>query len=95
MGKKCCCRCGGACCGCCCGKRGATITFSIIGLLLAVAVIVPPVYVYMTDRQFEKLFPVIGISKRLLIQATEAKFGPEDNSTAKVDEATDRQQNYK
>ena len=72
-----CCKCckGTACCGCCCGKRGATITFSLVGILLAIAVIVPPVYIYMTDRDFDKLFPILRLSKRFLLQVTEAKFG--------------------
>ena len=73
MGKVCCK--GSACCGCCCGKRGATITFSLIGIMLAAAVIVPPVYIYTTDQDFNRLFPIIRLAKRFLRQITEDKFG--------------------
>ena len=67
MGKRCC-RCGGSCCGCCCSKRGATVCFSLVGLALAAAVIVPPVYIYAAteDRNFGLLFPILELSKDAL-----------------------------
>ena len=67
MGKRCC-RCGGSCCGCCCSKRGATVCFSLVGLALAAAVIVPPVYIYAAteDRNFGLLFPILELSKEAL-----------------------------
>ena len=70
MGKRCC-PCfgsGSSCCGCCCSKRGATVCFSLVGLALAVAVIVPPVYIYAAtgDRNFQLLFPVLELSKDAL-----------------------------
>ena len=70
MGKRCC-GCfgsGSSCCGCCCSKRGATVCFSLVGLALAVAVIVPPVYIYAAtgDRNFQLLFPVLELSKDAL-----------------------------
>lgn len=68
MGKRCCCGSGSACCGCCCSKRGATVCFSLVGLALAVAVIVPPVYIYAAteDRNFHLLFPALELSKDAL-----------------------------
>ena len=80
MGKRCC-GCfgsGSSCCGCCCSKRGATVCFSLVGLALAVAVIVPPVYVYAAteERNFQLLFPALELSKdalehvRIVIQNT-------------------------
>ena len=70
MGKRCCrsCGSGNSCCGCCCSKRGATVCFSLVGLVLAVAVIVPPVYVYAAteERNFKLLFPVLELSKDAL-----------------------------
>ena len=70
MGKRCC-GCfgsGSSCCGCCCSKRGATVCFSLVGLALAVAVIVPPVYVYAAteERNFQLLFPALELSKDAL-----------------------------
>ncbi len=75
MGKKCCgcCGSGRSCCGCCCSKRGATATFAVIGLALAVAVIVPPVYVYAAteEQDFTQLFPVLELSKQFLERVAE------------------------
>lgn len=67
----------GCCCGsksgcrcCCCGKRGATITFGLLGLVLAAAVITPPVYIYQTDQDFTKMFPILKFGRMYLAQAT-------------------------
>ena len=49
---------GGGCC--CCGRRGASIIFSLLGLLFAAAVITGPVYVYNHDQ----VRIVIGQEKR-------------------------------
>ena len=105
MSQRCCCGHNRSCCGCCCSRRAATITFSLIGLLLAVGVIVPPVYVYMTDRHFEKLFPAIKVARRFLADVTEQKFGEsavmiEENGGGKVVDniqggQNSREQNYK
>ena len=46
--------------------------------MLAVAVVVPPVYVYMTDQDYDKLFPVLKYSKEFLRQVTDARFGKEE-----------------
>ena len=67
MGRCCCCRRrgsqeepedesgsgGGGCC--CCGRRGASITFALLGVVFAAAVITGPVYVYNHDQvRFQK-----------------------------------------
>ena len=64
----CCCRSksSGGCC--CCGRRGATITFGLLGLLLASAVIAPPVYIYQTDQDFTKMFPIFKFGRQYLAQ---------------------------
>ena len=66
------CRCKLCCC--CCGKRGATIFFALIGLVLAAGVIVPPVYVHETDRNYEKLFPILSYGKEYLQMVTNEYF---------------------
>ena len=70
--------CGNRCCTCklccCCGKRGATIFFALIGLLLAAGVIVPPVYVHETDRNYEKLFPILSCGREYLEEVTNEYF---------------------
>lgn len=78
MGKRCCKRCpGSSFCGCCCTKRFATFFFSVVGLVLAVAAIVPPVYIYTTDKDYSKLFPAVKLSKALLERMTETYGGVE------------------
>ncbi|XP_040563409.1 uncharacterized protein [Lepeophtheirus salmonis] len=62
-----CCK-GKACCCCCCSKRGATICFSIIGLIMASGVIVPPVWVYLHDQDYIKLFPMFNLARKYLSQ---------------------------
>lgn len=64
---------GGSSCPCCCccgcfggGKRGATILYALVGLLLSTAIIVPPVYVHETDGDYAKLFPLVDCAKDLL-----------------------------
>lgn len=84
MGKRCC-GCfgsGSSCCGCCCSKRGATVCFSLVGLALAVAVIVPPVYVYAAteERNFQLLFPALELSKDALEHLTEKSDMAEENT---------------
>ena len=80
MGKSCCKQCpGSSCCGCCCSKRFATISFAVIGLVLAVGVIIPPVYIYVIDDDFSQLFPAIGISKDFLRKVTDAKYVQEED----------------
>ena len=71
MGKRCCkCLPGSSFCGCCCTKRFATFFFSVVGLVLAVVAIVPPVYVHTTDQDYAKLFPAVRLSKQLLERMT-------------------------
>ena len=65
----CCCGCCGSKskCGCCCGgKRGATVAFGLLGLLLAAAVIAPPVYLYKTDQDYTKMFPIFKYGRLYL-----------------------------
>lgn len=50
--------------------------YGVVGLLLAVAVIIPPVYVYMTDQRYAKLFPVLGFAKRYLTYVTTGEGEP-------------------
>jgi len=60
---RCCCCCGGrrnqdqpedegrqGCC--CCGRRGASITFALLGIVFAAAIIAGPVYVYNVDQVY-------------------------------------------
>ena len=59
----------GCCCGskcCCCGKRGATISFALLGLLLAAAVITGPVYIYKTDQNYAKMLPILRFGREQL-----------------------------
>eukprot|EP00096_Caligus_rogercresseyi_P000936 TRINITY_DN1149_c0_g3_i3.p1 TRINITY_DN1149_c0_g3~~TRINITY_DN1149_c0_g3_i3.p1 ORF type:complete len:311 (-),score=57.21 TRINITY_DN1149_c0_g3_i3:1192-2124(-) len=59
--------CGGkACCCCCCSKRGASICFSLIGLILATGVIVPPLWIYLHDQDYSKIFPVFNLARDYL-----------------------------
>ena len=67
-GNRCCKPCG------CCGKRGATVFFALVGLALAAGVIVPPVYVHETDRNYEKLFPILSYGREYLKQVTDKYF---------------------
>merc|ERR1712122_384721 len=65
----CCCarsKSSGGCC--CCGRRGATVAFGLLGLLLASAVITPPVYIYKTDQDFTKMFPIFKFGRQYLAQ---------------------------
>lgn len=67
-----CCNCSDCCCG---GPRGATIFFSLVGLLLAAAVIIPPVYVHETDQNYTKLFPVLKYGRIYLESVTKNYHG--------------------
>ena len=77
------------------------MTFALLGLLLAAAVITPPVYIYKTDRQYSKMFPILkfgreqlarlvmdhnSITKPGLIKTTIVKDG---EKTDLIDEAMD------
>ena len=64
----CCARSKSGCSCCCCGRRGATVTFGLLGLLLASAVITPPVYIYKTDQDFTKMFPIFKYGRQYLAQ---------------------------
>ena len=84
----CCC----CCCCCCgdggCGKRGATLTFGVIGLFLAAAIIAPPLYLYTSgpDPDYTILFPVLKYGKMYLRKIVEeretAANSTSDNITA-------------
>ena len=65
---------GGCCCGGCCGKRGATIFFALVGILLAAAVIGPPVYVHETDQDYKKLFPILSYGRKYLKNVTDKHY---------------------
>ena len=58
--------CGSKCCSCCCGKRGATVVFALLGLLLAAAVITAPVYIYKTDQDYAKMLPILRYGRQQL-----------------------------
>lgn len=61
------CCCGKSGCGCCCAsKRGATVTFGLLGLLLSSALIAPPVYIYKTDQDYTKMFPMFKYGRQYL-----------------------------
>lgn len=62
----CCCCCGKGKKCCCCGKRGAAITFSLLGLVLAGSIIAFPVYIYKTDQNYNKMFPVLTFGRNYL-----------------------------
>ena len=53
------------------GKRGAAITFGFLGLLLAASIIAFPVYIYKTDQDYNKMFPVLTFGKNYLAKLTE------------------------
>lgn len=90
MGKRCIGCCGGnSFCGCCCGPRGASITYSLIGLTLAMAVIAPPTYVYYTDQNFTKLFPLLKIAREFLSEVTELKFAQNPDVPGMTQDAQD------
>ena len=44
------------------------MTFGLLGLLLASAVITPPVYIYKTDQDFTKMFPIFKYGRQYLAQ---------------------------
>ena len=48
--------------------------FALIGLVLAAGVIVPPVYVHETDRNYEKLFPILSYGRAYLEEVTKEYF---------------------
>ena len=43
------------------------ITFGLLGLALASSIIASPVYIYKTDQDYTKMFPVLTSSVRLSI----------------------------
>lgn len=51
---------------CCCGKRGMAITFGLLGLALASSIIASPVYIYKTDQDYTKMFPVLTFGRQEL-----------------------------
>ena len=51
---------------CCCGKRGMAITFGLLGLALASSIIASPVYIYKTDQDHTKMFPVLTFGRQEL-----------------------------
>jgi len=71
------------CCCPCCGKRGATVAFSLLGLLLASAVITPPVYIYKTDQEYSKMFPILKFGREHL-----ARLVSDHNNNAAKTEIT-------
>ena len=44
------------------------MAFGLLGLLLASAVITPPVYIYKTDQDFTKMFPIFKFGRQYLAQ---------------------------
>ena len=81
--------CGNRCCSCklcgCCGKRGATIFFALVGLVLAAGVIVPPVYVHETDRNYEQLFPILSYGREYLDHVTKEYFKTNEDQKYKYE----------
>ena len=57
-----------------CTKRAATLAFGAIGLILAVGIIVPPVYIYSTkggqEADYTILFPMLKYGRKYLQQIT-------------------------
>ena len=51
--------------------------YALIGLVLAAGVIVPPVYVHETDRNYEKLFPILSYGREYLEEVTNQYFKDE------------------
>merc|ERR1711997_915820 len=65
--KMCCCGSSKSKCRCCCcGKRGMAITFGLLGLALASSIIASPVYIYKTDQDYTKMFPVLTFGRQEL-----------------------------
>lgn len=79
------------CCCCCCGpggctKRAATIFFGCVGLLLATAIIAPPLYIYTSTpepQDYTILFPVLKYGRTYLKQIVDEAVdtGKGDNTT--------------
>ena len=47
------------------------MTFGFLGLLLAASIIAFPVYIYKTDQDYNKMFPVLTFGKNYLAKLTE------------------------
>jgi len=82
------------------------VTFALLGLLLAAAVITPPVYIYKTDQNYSKMFPILKFGREQLarlasdhnyaakpglIKTTEVKDG---EKTDLIDDALDEKQKH-
>jgi len=75
------------CCCCCacwpggCTKRAATLAYGVIGLILAVSIIVPPIYIYYTEggkeADYTRLFPMLKYGRQYLEQITDDQFKDE------------------
>jgi hypothetical protein len=46
------------------------VLLGVVGLALSVVATVPPMYVHLTDKRYEKLFPVLPIARDFLKQVT-------------------------
>lgn len=86
----CCC-----CCACCpggCTKRAATLAFGLIGLVLAVGIIVPPIYIYSTqggqEADYTILFPMLKYGRQYLQKITDDQFPQESLSTTSLRNAS-------
>ena len=62
----------------------ATTTFSVIGLILAVVLLAPPIYVYCDDKDYARLFPLVKVSKQFLQYVTEENLKLNDAGESMV-----------
>lgn len=64
-----------------CTKRAATLAYGVIGLILAVSIIVPPIYIYYTEggkeADYTRLFPMLKYGRQYLEQITDDQFKDE------------------
>jgi len=59
--------------GCCCGVVGTTRFIAVIGILLSLAVIAGPTYVFFTSQDYSELLPFLSYLHKLLSEEFERK----------------------
>ena len=83
------------------------MTFALLGLLLAAAVITPPVYIYKTDQNYSKMFPILKFGREQLARLasdhnyaarppgfTKTTVVKDEEKTDLIDDALDEKQKH-
>jgi len=65
------------------------VAFSLLGLLLASAVITPPVYIYKTDQEYSKMFPILKFGREQLARLVSDHNSKDVSEITKVIEVKD------